>query len=92
VQSVAETVIVRTVTLCIYVTILVLTIHNTIRYIIFKRRYKEFSICIFYIFAYLLIISRVLQYTINFTTMLMSQAIKDFIVVSDGCSVCIGLS
>ena len=92
VANLTETIIVRSATLLIYFLLLVMAVHNTVRYLIYKHRYREFAVMVFYFFTYILISARICQYSVQLTTYLMSQKIRDFIVLADGCSVCLGLS
>ena len=82
----------RSIALLIYLLIFVFALHNAVCYLYGKQRYKEFSIMLFYVFTFGLVISRALEFTINLSTYLFSKQIKNCIVMADGCSVCICLS
>ena len=47
---------------------------------------------LFYVFVFILIICRIAQYSIAFTTYLVNDAITTALIAADGCNVAIGLS
>ena len=77
--------------LLIYGFFLLWTVFNIVNYLILKKRYKEFTIILYYTFFFALFFTRIVQ------TILQFQVINDFqvkncIVAADGFSVVVGLT
>ena len=51
----------RTATLVIYTYFLYWTVYNIVKYLVIKKRYKEFSILLYYTFFFGLFVSRIVQ-------------------------------
>ena len=81
----------RVLSIIIYLIFLAFTLYNIAAYIVIKKRYKDFSVVTYYVFFVGLFLSRLCAFCIEFKYV-MNPTIKQFIVASDGCSVCIGLA
>ena len=66
------------------------TLRNIIIFLILKKRYRDFTLILYYIFFVGLFMTRLVQACFQFT-MLNDRAVKNAIVIADGFSICIGL-
>lgn len=75
----------------LYSILLVYVLHNTYRYLVLAKRYKVLTHALFYTFAVLLAIARIFQHASSFTY-LTNYKLRFLNNLSDGFSVCIGIS
>ena len=87
----AMNVLLRIATLIIYGALLAQTVFHVVKYVIFKKRYKEFSTVTYYLSVLGLFATRIVQTVLQFSY-INSDPIKTAIVVADGFAVCVGLS
>ena len=82
---------IEAIALSFYFLITYVWVHNVVKYIILKKRYKEFSITLFYIFTIGVMLTRIAQKAYSFTVVL-DKTIQLLNLVADCFSVIIGLS
>ena len=66
-------------------------LHNTYQYLVVKKRYKVMTHTIFYSFAILVALGRIIQHSLSFHY-LVNEKLRTFNNLNDGFSVCIGIS
>ena len=77
--------------LCFYLIVTLVWVHNVVRYIMLKKRYREFSISLFYISTIGVMAVRITQKAYSLTVVL-DRTIQLLNLVADCLSVIIGLS
>lgn len=75
----------------LYSVLLVYVLHNTYRYLVLAKRYKVLTHALFYTFAVMLAIARIYQHASSFDY-LTNYKLRFLNNLSDGFSVCIGIS
>lgn len=75
VSNLGVTIFLRSLAIFIYVCLFACIAHNAYKYVLIKERYKEFSILLFYIFAFILAAARITEYSLFFTEYLMNSTI-----------------
>ena len=70
---------------------LIFVLHNTYQYLVVKKRYKVMTHTIFYSFAILVALGRIIQHSLSFHY-LVNEKLRTFNNLNDGFSVCIGIS
>lgn len=75
----------------LYFVLLVCVLYNTFRYVVLAKRYKVVTHSLFYTFVVLLAITRIYQHASSFNY-LSNRKLSILNNLSDGYSVCIGIS
>ena len=70
---------------------MIFVLHNTYQYLVVKKRYKVMTHTIFYSFAILVALGRIIQHSLSFHY-LVNEKLRTFNNLNDGFSVCIGIS
>lgn len=83
-------IVLRVSALIIYTFFLGWTVYNVVFYLVLKKRYKEFTLLMYYIFFVSLFVARICQacYQLTYYN---SPSVKNAIIAADGFSICIGL-
>ena len=70
---------------------MIFVLHNTYQYLVVKKRYKVMTHTIFYSFAILVALGRIIQHSLSFHY-LVNEKLRALNNLNDGFSVCIGIS
>ena len=62
--------LIESVALSFYLVVTLVWVHNVVKYIVLKKRYREFSISLFYIFTIGVMLTRIGQKAYSFTVVL----------------------
>lgn len=60
----------QTLAILLYSTVLIFVLHNTYKYLFVKKRYKVMTHSIFYSFAILVALGRIIQHSLSFNYMI----------------------
>jgi uncharacterized membrane protein HdeD (DUF308 family) len=86
-----QNIFLQSVTMAVYVLILIFAFRNTFKYVIRKQRYKLLPVVLLYVFGSLICVTRIVQHCISFTY-LQYTGIWTCNEIADGFSVCVGVS
>ena len=83
--------LIQAIALSLYLLVSVMWVFNGVNYLVLKRRYKEFSIALFYSSTVALMGVRIYQH-VHKLTVVVDHTVAVLVLVADVCSVIIGLS
>ena len=84
-------ILVHSIALVIYVGFLIWVLYNILMFVIFKQRYKEFSIVLYYGSFLGLFTNRIIEACLQMKV-LNNSIIRDTIIAADCFSICIGIA